>query len=263
MLIDSHCHLDGEEFAADGPAVMERAAAAGLSGLVVIGGGAEPETLAGGLDFARRHQGHAGLRLWATVGVHPHDAARASDASWAELRQLARDPLVIAVGEIGLDYHYDHSPRPVQRAAFERQLALAAEAGLPVSVHCREAFEDCLSMLAHLNPPARGVLHCFTGSAAEAERVLSLGWYLSFSGVLTFPKAAALRAVAAAAPADRLLVETDAPYLAPVPHRGRRNEPAFVAATAARLAEIRGLSPGDIARQCSQNFFRLFSRAAA
>jgi TatD DNase family protein len=261
LLIDSHCHLDGEEFAADREAALDRAAAAGLTGLVAIGGGAEPAALACGLIVARAHQGHAGLRLWATVGVHPHDAGRVTDGGWEELNRLARDPLVVAVGEIGLDYHYDHAPREVQRAVFERQLALAAEAGLPVSIHCREAFPDCLDILAARNPPARGVFHCFTGSQAEADAVLALGWYLSFSGVLTFTKAGALRAVARTAPADRILVETDAPYLAPAPHRGRRNEPAFVAATAARLAEIRGVPPEELAALTSRNFFRLFSKA--
>ncbi len=245
--------------------MFERAAAAGVDGLVAIGGGAEPGTLAVGLECARTFQGHAGLKLWATVGIHPHDAARATSpanaAIWEELGQLAADPLIIAIGEIGLDYHYHHSPKEAQRDAFERQLRLAAACGLPVSVHCREAFDDCVALIAAHNPPARGVFHCFAGSWAEAEQALALGWYLSFSGVLTFNNAHGLRATAAAAPADRILIETDAPFLAPVPYRGKRNEPAFVAATAARLAEIRNVSPEAIARLTRENFFRLFPRA--
>ena len=263
VLIDSHCHPDGGEFDNDRAAMFERAAAAGVDGLVAIGGGAAPGTLAVGLECARTFQGHAGLKLWATVGVHPHDAARATSptASWEELSQLAADPLIIAIGEIGLDYHYDHSPKKAQRDAFERQLLLAAECGLPVAVHCREAFDDCLALIAAHNPPARGVFHCFAGSWAEAEQALALGWYLSFSGVLTFNNAQVVRTAAAAAPADRILIETDAPFLAPVPYRGKRNEPAFVAATATRLAEIRSVSPEAIARLTRENFFRLFPRA--
>lgn len=231
--------------------MLERAAAAGLTGVVAIAG----------VEFARRHQGHAGLKLWATAGIHPHEAAAAADATWEQLEHEARDPLTLAIGEIGLDYFYDHSPHEVQIRVFERQLALAAATGLPVSIHCRDAFDDCLRILATSNPPQRGVFHCFTGRREEAERILELGWYLSFSGMLTFAKADALREVAAWAPAERVLIETDAPFLAPVPHRGRRNEPAFLPATAARLAQLRGWSLEQTAQQTRDNFLRLFTRA--
>ncbi len=252
MLVDSHCHPADTAFADDPLAPLQRALAAGVTGIVAI---AAPE-------FARARQAAVpGLKLWATAGVHPHDAAQATEATWARLAADAADPLVLAVGEIGLDYHYDHSPRPVQRAVFERQLALARVSGLPVSIHCRNAFDDCFAALAALPPPG-GVFHCFTGGAAEAARAIELGFHLSFSGMLTFPKLASLREVARAAPADRILVETDAPYLAPVPHRGRRNEPAFVRDTAAALATLRGVTLETIAALTTANFFRLFPRAA-
>ena len=262
MWIDSHCHLDGEEYKEDRAATMERAAAASVDGLVAIGGGAEPGTLACGLEVARQHSGHAGVRVWATLGVHPHEAARASAATWDEMQRLAASPEVIAIGEIGLDYHYDHSPRERQLGALERQLRLAADCGLPVSIHCREAFDDCLAAIERQNPPRCGVFHCFAGNREQAERVLALGWYLSFSGMLTFARADELRRVAAWAPADRVLVETDAPYLAPVPHRGRRNEPAWVAETGAQLAALRGLSLDEAAALTRGNFFRLFAGAS-
>jgi TatD DNase family protein len=251
VLIDSHCHPSDAAFADDPVAPLQRALAAGVTGLVAI---AAPE-------FARAHPATVpGLKLWATAGVHPHDAAAATEATWSQLAADAADPIVVAIGEIGLDYHYDHSPRPVQRAVFERQLVLARDLGLPVSIHCRDAFEDCFAALAALPPPG-GVFHCFTGGEPEAARALDLGLYLSFSGMLTFPKLATLREVARAAPADRILVETDAPYLAPVPHRGHRNEPAFVRATAAALAALRGVSLEEIAASTAGNFHRLFPRA--
>lgn len=262
MLIDSHCHPADPAFVDDPLAPLRRAAAAGVSGIVAIAAPA----------FARAHQASVpGLKLWATAGIHPHDAAQASDATWAQLATDAAEPLVLAIGEIGLDYHYDHSPRPVQRAVLERQLALARDFGLPVSIHCRsgasspapsdDAFADCFGLLAACPPPG-GVFHCFTGGPAEAARALELGFYLSFSGMLTFPKLASLRDVARAAPADRILIETDAPYLAPVPHRGRRNEPAFVRDTALALATLRGVPLEEIAAVTSANFHRLFPRAA-
>lgn len=250
-MIDSHCHPDSEEFAGEVEAVLQRAAEAGLAGLVAIAG----------VEFARRHQARGGLKIWATAGIHPHEAAAAGATEWAQFEEHAGDPLTIAIGEIGLDYFYDHAPRAVQQQAFERQLVRAAERGLPVSIHCRDAFSDCFRILEGHNPPARGVFHCFTGGRAEAERILGLGWYLSFSGMLTFAKAQSLREVAAWAPEDRLLIETDAPFLAPVPHRGRRNEPAWVEATAARLAELRGWTLEHTGRVTQANFFRLFARA--
>jgi TatD DNase family protein len=213
------------------------------------------------LDFARQHD-TAACRVWATLGIHPHEAAKATAAEFEGIATQARDPLVVAIGEIGLDYYYDHSPKPVQLEVFERQLALAIEYDLPVSIHCRDAFDDCLTAIERHNPPRRGVFHCFTGDQAVAELVLALGWSLSFSGMITFPKLESLRQVAAGAPADRILIETDAPFLAPVPHRGQRNQPAFVAHTAAKLAELRGQSVEEIGQLTSNNFFRLFPRAS-
>jgi TatD DNase family protein len=259
VLIDSHCHPSDAAFAEDPLAPLQRAFAQGVTGLVAI---AAPE-------FARAHQAAVpGLNLWATAGIHPHDAAAATNETWAQLAADAADPLVLAIGEIGLDYHYDHSPRPTQRAVFERQLALARDVGLPVSIHCRsgasapdsDAFADCFAALAAISPPG-GVFHCFTGGAAEAARALDLGFYLSFSGMLTFPKLEPLRAIARHAPADRILIETDAPFLAPVPHRGRRNEPAFVRDTAASLAALRAVSLAELASLTAANFHRLFPRA--
>lgn len=260
-MIDSHCHLDMEEFGQDREAVLARALAAGVRGVVSIGGGAAPGTLARGLRVAQTAPS-TGPRVWATVGIHPHEAKDASEASLAELRSLAPRPEVIAIGEIGLDYHYDHSPREQQRDIFSQQLALAAELGLPVSIHCREAWEDGLALIAAAKLPAAGVLHCFSGGIAEARRVLDLGFYLSFSGLLTFPRLEPVRQAAIWAPEDRVLVETDAPFLAPVPHRGRRNEPAHVMVTAARLAELRHWPAERASAITTANFHRLFPKAA-
>lgn len=248
-MIDSHCHPDDAAFDADRAEVLGRAAET-LAGLVAIAG----------LDWLRTVQLPRGLKVWTTVGVHPHEAATLDDARWAKLQSDATDPRVIAIGEIGLDYHYDHAPRELQRAAFERQLALAAERRLPVSIHCREAWDDCLAICA-AHPQVHGVFHCFTGTRAQAEAALALGWHLSFSGLLTFPKLEELRAIAAWAPADRILVETDAPYLAPVPHRGKRNQPAWVMAVAERLAAVRQCGLEEIEALTSSNFFRLFANA--
>lgn len=245
-MTDSHCHPDDAAFAGAGAALLDQAAAAGVTGLVAIDG----------LTFARAHQAGP-LRVWATVGVHPQAAATSALPTAAALD----DPLVVAIGEIGLDYHYPDPPRAVQQAVFEQQLALAAAHDLPVSIHCREAFPDCLAAIAARNPPRRGVFHCFSGSREEAEQVLALGWYLSFSGLLTFPKLEPLREVARWAPADRILIETDAPYLAPVPHRGRTNQPAWVRDTAAVLAGVRGLSLDEAATLTTANFHRLFPRS--
>lgn len=202
-----------------------------------------------------------GLKVWTTAGIHPHEAANA-DPRWPALEAAARAGRIIAIGEIGLDYHYDHSPREAQIAVFERQLALAAAHDLPVSVHCREAWEDAFTAIRN-QPGLRGVFHCFTGAQREAELALALGWYLSFSGILTFPKLEALRALAAWAPADRLLLETDAPYLAPVPHRGKRNEPAWVWDTARKLAACRNQTIEEVEHLTTANFFRLFPRACS
>ena len=239
-LVDSHCHVNDPKFDEDREAVLERALAAGVGTMVVINA---PE-------FAERHP-----FLYATVGVHPHEASQATEETFARMRDLAQHPKVVAIGEIGLDYHYDFSPRDVQRRVFERQLAIAEEFGKPVVIHTREAWEDTMARMPAL--PHGGIMHCFTGTVEQAQEALERGFHLGFGGVLTFPKAEELRAAARATPDDRLLVETDCPYLAPVPHRGKRNEPAFVVETARRLAEVRGTTLEAIAAVTTSNFQRL------
>lgn len=254
MLVDSHCHLDFPQFDADREAVLERAGQAGIRALLAVGVGKGPPELDAGLRMAA-------LRPWiyATVGIHPHEARQADEAAWAGLERLAGDPRVLAIGEMGLDYHYDHSPRPVQQEVFVRQMELARRASKPIVIHCREAWSDCLALLrAHWRPHGLpGIFHCFSGDLDVAREGLDMRFYISFAGNVTFPKAQALRDVARLLPRDRLLVETDAPYLAPVPHRGRRNEPAFVAAVAAQLAALHGIAPEEMAEHTAHNFFRL------
>ena len=252
-LVDSHCHLDDEKFDADRDATIERARAAGVERMMAIGTGDGPPDLEAALRLARQHD-----FIYATVGVHPHDAAKATQGTFARLAELAGEAKVLAIGEIGLDYHYDFSPRDVQRRVFEQQLELAARARKPIVIHTREAWDDTLALIRDHGLPFGGIMHCFTGSPKEAEEALSLGFHLSFGGILTFPKADDVREAAARAPEGRLLIETDSPYLAPIPHRGRRNEPAFLAETARRLAEVRATSPENIASITTQNFNRLF-----
>lgn len=255
MLIDSHCHLDFPELSADLDDVLERAQAAGV-GLVVT------------ISTRVRHVNElkaileAHDNVFCSVGTHPHNAAEEPDISVEELIEIARHPKVVAIGEAGLDYHYDHSPRDIQKKSFRTHIAAARETGLPLVIHAREADADIARMLEEES--TRGafpfVLHCFTGGADLAHRGLALGGYISFSGVITFKKAEALRDIALAVPSDRLLIETDAPYLAPEPFRGKTNEPALVAHTAARLAALRGLRECDMARLTTENFFRLFRK---
>ena len=249
-LVDSHCHLDDEKFDGDRDQVMERALAAGVETMMAIGTGSE-------LDVAIR-QAERYPFIYATIGVHPHDASKATEETFAQLRDLASHPKVLAVGEIGLDYHYDFSPREVQQSVFERQLEIAAEFGKPVVIHTREAWEDTLAQVTAL--ANGGIMHCFTGDRGQAAQALERGFHLSFGGVLTFPKAEELRQAARLVPEDRLLVETDCPYLAPVPHRGKRNEPAFVVDTARRLAEVRGATVEAIAECTTRNFRSLCLR---
>lgn len=251
-LVDSHCHLDDEKFAADLDAVIERAQAAGVGRMLAIGTGDGPPDLEVAIRLAEAHS-----CFYATVGVHPHDAAKATPATFDQLRALAAHPKVLAIGEIGLDYHYDFSPRAVQREVFRAELRLAAEAGKPVVIHTREAWDDMLRILDEHTPGAV-IMHCFTGGPDDARQCLERGFYLSFGGVLSFPKAENVREAARITPDDRLLVETDAPYLAPVPHRGKRNEPAFLIDTVRRLAEVRGTSGEEMATLTTQNFERLF-----
>ena len=229
--------------------------------MVAIGNGDGPPTLDAGIKLAEQYP-----FMYATVGIHPHEARLADDAAYETMEQLARHPKVIAWGEIGLDYHYDHSPRDAQKLVFARQMELAAAAKVPIVIHCRpsdgsdNAWEDCLGMINDQWAPKGlgGILHCFTGSWEQAKRALDMGFMISFSGNLTFPKAQQIRDAALEVPPDRLLIETDCPYLAPVPHRGKRNEPAFVKETARKLGELRGLSMDEVGEQTSRNFYNFF-----
>ena len=251
MLIDSHCHLDSEQFDADREAVIQRALEAGVTNMVAIGTGNGPPDLEAGIRLADRYE-----FFYATVGVHPHDASKPFDEK--HLADLVQHPKVVAVGEIGLDYHYDFSPREVQRAVFIRQMEIAAAAKKPIVIHTREAWDDTISVIReHWNSGLGGVMHCFSGGPSEAQQALDLGFYLSFGGIVTFPKATEIQEAARAAPIDRILVETDAPYLAPVPKRGRRNEPAYIVETVRKFAALRGVSFEEITEATSANFRRL------
>ena len=255
-LVDSHCHVDMPEFDADRDEVIARAREAGLVEMLVVGGVDEAQGHRRALDVASRY------RLPATAGVHPHEAKLADDRVYDELRGLAAEGRIVAIGEIGLDFHYDHSPRPVQRDAFRRQLRLARGVGLPVVVHTREADDETAAILEEEGAgEAGGVIHCFTGGLDLARRALALGFCISFSGIVAFPRAATIQQVARETPADRLLVETDAPYLAPPPHRGKRNEPAFVVEVARRVAELRGESVETVCTAVRASYARLFRRA--
>jgi TatD DNase family protein len=253
-LIDSHCHLDDAKFDEDRDQVIERALAAGVETMMAIGTGDGPPDLETAVRQADRH-----AFIYATIGVHPHDASKVATETFTRLRRLAAHPKVLAIGEIGLDYHYDFSPREVQRSVFEQQLEIAAESRKPIVIHTREAWADTLSILRQ-RWTGSGIMHCFTGDALQAREALDLGFHLSYGGVLTFPKAEGVREAARMTPEDRLLVETDCPYLAPVPHRGKRNEPAFMVETVRRLAEVRGTSPEAIARITTRNFESLCLR---
>jgi TatD DNase family protein len=258
MLIDSHCHLADEVFVADLDAVVARATAAGVAGALCILSADEPEEL-GRVAAVRA--------AWPSVqfaaAIHPHRAVsyegRPQDAGRVAA-EAADASGAVAIGEIGLDYHYDFSPRAIQREVFLAQLEVAVARRLPVSIHTREATDDTLDVLRDAGP-VRGVMHCFSGSIDEARRALDLGLYISISGILTFPRAGNVRDLAAFVPEDRLLVETDAPFLAPVPHRGKRNEPAWVADTAAVMAGVRGVAASDMAARLSMNFMTLVGTA--
>lgn len=261
MLVDSHCHLDFPELGADLDAVLARARGADVDLMVTI------STRVGQFNTLKKIV-EANDNVFCSIGTHPHNATEEPDIKVAELVEIARHPKVVAIGEAGLDYHYDHSPRDMQKRSFRTHIAAARETGLPLVIHAREADADVARILEEETEKGAFpfVLHCFTSGADLAHRGLALGGYISFSGVLTFKKADALRDIALAVPYDRVLVETDAPYLAPEPFRGRTNEPSFVVHTAARLAGLRGVSEGEMARITTDNFFQLFKkvpRAAA
>jgi TatD DNase family protein len=255
MLIDSHAHLDFEDFESDLDGVVSRAKAAGLERIVCVGLWRAPASFGNALELAERDPSF----FAATVGVHPHEAAQVPEADWDLLARLAREPLAAAIGEMGLDFHYDRSPRPVQEAAFRRSLRLAREVEKPIVIHVREADEPCIRCLREEGIPAEGgVVHCFTGDAAAARRYLDLGLHISVSGIVTFKAAEPIRDAVRITPRDRLLVETDSPFLAPIPYRGKRNEPAYVAHVAAKVAEVWGATPEEVARVTTQNVKRLF-----
>ncbi|MBI5380027.1 MAG: TatD family hydrolase [Nitrospirae bacterium] len=258
-LIDTHAHLDMEAYAADREVVLRRARAAGVVAILTIGTDEASSRQAVALAERDTDRGEAFPRLYATVGVHPHEAKEARASTWEALLKLSRHPRVVAWGEVGLDYHYDHSPREAQRAVFREQIRLARARELPLVVHQREAEEETLRILKDEGAEAAGgVFHCYTADAEYARAVLDLGFFISFAGVVTFRNSEGLREVARLAPLDRILVETDAPYLAPVPHRGKRNEPAYVRLVAERVAGARGMALEELARATTENARRLF-----
>jgi TatD DNase family protein len=250
MLFDSHCHLTDPVFDEDRELVLERARAAGVAGLVTIA--SHPQDAEAALALARAHDD-----VWCTAGVHPHEAERGTPEALARVRALLDEPEMVAIGECGLDFHYDHAPRAAQHATFEAQVGLAAATGMPLVVHSRAADADMAALLRSLPAGVRGVLHCFTGGDALLDAALEAGWWVSFSGIVTFRRFEATGQVRAV-PDDRLLVETDAPYLAPVPHRGRRNEPAFVVGTAEVVARQRGCTVEELAALTAANARRFY-----
>ena len=255
MLIDSHCHLDFPELAADRAGVLARAKANGIDGMVTISTRVEQFGIV-------RAIAEENAEVWCSVGTHPHHAHEELHVQTEDLVRLSQHPRCVAIGEVGLDYHYDGDP-VAQATGFRRHIAASRETGLPLVIHARDADEDVAAILE--DEAGKGtfpfVLHCFSSGIELARRGLALGGYISFSGILTFKNAPLIQEVAGFAPADRILVETDAPYLAPVPHRGKSNEPGFVRHTAEKLAEIRGVSLDDIGRTTTDNFYRLFSKA--
>jgi len=262
IFVDSHAHLEMEQFDPDRAAMLRRAKDAGIETILAIGSGTGPGSLDCAIQLAEQHE-----FIYATIGIHPHEAKLASDADFEEMAQLAKRPKVIAWGEIGLDYFYDHSPRDVQQQAFVKQLQLAQAAKLPVVIHCRpsaeseNAWDDCLKLLQEhwAQSGLGGILHCFTGTWAHATPALDMGFMISFAGNVTFPKAQQIRETAKKAPLDRVLIETDSPFLAPVPHRGKRNEPSLVKEVARQLGELRGLTTENIGLRTAKNFYRFFS----
>ena len=258
-MLDSHCHIAGEEFVEDLPAVVNRATAAGVTEALCILAADDDAEIA---RAAHVRAAWPGVRF--ATGIHPHNAGKFTGRATAAdtVRTACARTQACAIGEIGLDYHYDYSPREIQHTVFRAQIRLARELDLPIIIHTREATDDTFRILEEEGGTAiRGVFHCFTGDAAMADRVLRLGFYLSFAGIITFPRAIDLREVAAATPRDRLLSETDAPYLAPAPYRGKRNEPAYVSRVVETLAGLHGLPAGEMASQIHANFQQLFGLA--
>jgi TatD DNase family protein len=254
-IIDSHAHLEFEQFNEDRDAVLQRARDAGLTTILAIGGAGGPDELNSAVPFAETHDW-----IYATAGIHPHEAKLATEAHFRHLEELTRHPRVIACGEIGLDYFYDHSPRDVQQKVFRRQLEIAGAAKLPIVIHCRDAWPGCIEILESdwRASGLGGIFHCFTGNLDDAQRGIDMGFLVSFAANITYPKMQPLRDVAGKLPLDRILTETDSPFLPPQPLRGKRNEPANVVEVARTLATVRNLNPEEVARVTAQTFRRFF-----
>ncbi len=266
-MIDSHAHLDSARYDEDREAILSRAYEAGVRGILSIGIGDGPATMHRAADLARDYANRANTpHIWASAGIHPHEAQYATEEALAALDALLECPEVIACGEIGLDYYYDHSPRDLQKSAFSRQMATAARHKTPIIIHCRpsdnstNAWDDTLSMLESEWAPTHlgGILHCFTGELSHARRALDIGFLISFAGNITFPRNQPLRNVATQIPHDRMLIETDCPFLAPVPNRGKRNEPAWVKEVSVNLANLLKITPEEFALRTTQNFQSFF-----
>ena len=261
MFVDSHAHIEGKQFDQDREAMLGRARAAGLTALLAIGNGDGPGTLDCAAKFAAQHDW-----IWASTGVHPHEAKLVERSTYDELERVSQMPRVIAWGEIGLDYWYEHSSRELQQQVFIRQMEMAKAARKPIIIHCRpsqngeDAWDDCLRLLTEhwAATGLGGILHCFTGEVEHSRRALEMGFLISFAGNLTYPKAQNIREAAIDVPADRFLIETDCPYLAPIPFRGQRNEPAYVVETAKAVGALRGMTGEEVGRQSTDNFFRFF-----
>ena len=254
-LIDSHAHLDFEDFQGDIDGVVSRAAAVGVDRIIVVGLWRSPGNFGNALELARARP----AVFAATAGIHPHECAQVPEADWEESARLAADPVVVGVGETGLDYHYDLSPREVQRESFRRSIRIARDVDKPLVVHVREAHDACAAILREEGiPTAGGVIHCFTGDWAAARVYLDLGMHVSVAGIVTFKAAEEIREAVRRIPRERLLVETDSPFLAPVPFRGKRNEPAHVVHVASKVAELWGVSPAEVAAITTGNVKRLF-----
>jgi TatD DNase family protein len=270
VLVDSHAHLDSPRYDADRDELLQRAWQQGVRTVLSIGIGDGPDTMQQALELSRNYAGKTGIpRILATAGIHPHEAQLADPAALEKLDDLLADPDVLAVGEIGLDYYYDHSPREQQKQAFVEQMEIAAARRRPIIIHCRpsegssNAWNDTLAMIESnwMRTNLGGILHCFTGEWEHARRAMDCGFLISFAGNVTFPKAEDIRKVAAKVPVDRMLIETDAPFLAPLPYRGKRNEPAWVGRVADKLAEVRGVRAEEVASSTANNFFRFFGVA--
>lgn len=270
MLVDSHAHLDSSRYDEDRDALLGRAWQAGVRTVLSIGIGDGPDTMHRAVELSREYAGKPETpRIFASAGVHPHEAQLADEAALIKLTDLLQQPEVIACGEIGLDYFYDHSPRETQQTVFRQQMEIAVAHKKPIIIHCRpsdnstNAWDDTLEMIEGewASKGFGGILHCFTGELRHARRAMECGFLISFAGNITFPKAQPIRDIAVQIPIESMLVETDAPFLAPVPNRGKRNEPAWVAGVAEKLAEIRNLPVDEIASQTTQNFYRFFNIA--